>query len=134
VNQREQPHIPEEDGGSEHVTQFEREQFEQDLTRALRRVDAPEGFADRVMARAREQQRPPARVFVMQRRQQAWLGGAIAAALLLGVFGAEQIEQRQQRERAMMAQQQFEAGIRITDDALDHARDQLERAGVEVGK
>jgi hypothetical protein len=37
------------------------------------------------------------------------------------------------RERAEEAQRQFEAGMRITDAALEHTREQLQRAGVLVG-
>lgn len=107
-------------------------QLEQYLTEALRRVDAPEGFADRVMARAR---RAPARakILTMPLRARAWLGGAIAAALLAGVFVGDQVHERRERERADTAQRQFEAGMRITDAALEHTRDQLRRAGVLVG-
>jgi hypothetical protein len=128
VNQLEDGNLPEDENAQSLAD------FAEHLTQALRWVDAPEGFADRVMARARVEERPPVRVLMMKPRQQAWIGGAIAAALLAGVFGAEQIQVRQQRQQAALAQQQFEAGIRITDDALVHARDQLERAGVGVGR
>jgi hypothetical protein len=129
VNQLEDGNLPDEETAARSA------EFEAHLTKALRRVDAPEGFADRVMARALTQDRPkPAPVVVMKPRFQPWIGGAIAAALLAGVFGAEQVQVRRQREQAAMAQQQFEAGIRITDAALEHARDQLEQAGIGVGR
>lgn len=123
-----------EDGNLQEDNRENLAEFEARLTRALCRVDAPQGFADRVMARALVEERSTGRIVTMKPRQQAWIGAAIAAALLVCVFGAEQVQQRQQRERAALAQQQFEAGIRITDDALDHAREQLERAGVGVGR
>jgi hypothetical protein len=69
----------------------------------------------------------------MPLRARAWLGGAIAAALLAGVFVGDQVHERRERERADTAQRQFEAGMRITDAALEHTRDQLRRAGVLVG-
>jgi uncharacterized protein CbrC (UPF0167 family) len=125
VNQLEDKNVPEDGNGEDSAD------FESHLTQALRRVDAPEGFADRVIARAKLD--PAPRVLMMKPSQQAWLGGAIAAALFLGVFGAEQIHQRQQ-QRAALVQQQFEAGIRITDDALNHAREQLEQDGVGAGR
>ena len=108
-------------------------QFEQELTLAMRGVDPPEGFAERVMARAQTSEQPRAKVIAMPRRLPSWTSGAIAAALLLGVFFGVQIHLRHQREQAQIAQQQFEDGIRITDQALERTRQQLQRAGVLVG-
>jgi hypothetical protein len=106
------------------------DEFEQHLQLALRRFDAPEGFADRVMARATANARSRAKVIAMRPRVRAWMSGAIAAALLGGVFVTQQVRVRHQREEAQLAQQQFEAGMRITDQALEHAREQLAQAGV----
>jgi hypothetical protein len=107
-------------------------ELEEYLTHALRRVNVPQGFADRVMARARP---TPARakVLMMPTRLRVWTSGAIAAALLTGVFVGDKVHMRRQRERAEEAQRQFEAGMRITDAALEHTRQQLRRAGVLVG-
>jgi len=107
--------------------------FEQELTQAMRAVDPPDGFAERVMARAQTSEQPRAKVFAMPRRLPSWTSGAIAAALLLGVFFGVQTHLRHQREQAQIAQQQFEDGIRITDQALERTRQQLQRAGVLVG-
>jgi type VI protein secretion system component VasF len=107
--------------------------FERELTQALRAVDPPDGFAERVMARAQTSEQPRAKVIAMPRRLPSWTSGAIAAALLLGVFFGVQIHLRHQREQAQIAQQQFEDGIRITDQALERTRQQLQRAGVLVG-
>jgi hypothetical protein len=109
-------------------------QFEQELTQAMRAVDPPEGFAGRVLARAQASVRPRARVLTMPRRWQSWATGAIAAALLAGVFVGDQVHVRRQRERAELAQRQFEAGMRITDEALQHTREQLAQAGVRFGE
>ena len=65
--------------------------------------------------------------------QRAWVGGAIAAMLVLGVFGGEQVRARHEREQAAVAQQQFEEGIRVTGQALAQTREQLERAGLRLG-
>ncbi len=75
------------------------------------------------------------RVFAMPRIPQAraWMGGAIAAVLAMGVFaGAHIHEQHEQHERQMMAQQQFETAERITDEALARTREQLERQGINL--
>ncbi len=114
-------------------------ELEERLTQALCRVDPPEGFADRLMARAEPSKPVPAKVIRMTPRR-AWASGAIAALVLVGAFAGEQTHLRHQRERAELAQQQraeaaqrqFEAGIRITDETLDHARAQLARAGIEL--
>ena len=111
------------------------QEFEESLTRALRRVDAPEGFAARALQRAGAANPQPAQLLAMRPRfaafrLQAWVGGAIAALLVLGVFGADQVHVRQQRERAALAQQQFETATRITDQALEQIRAQLAQAGV----
>ena len=108
--------------------------FEQELAQAMRAVDPPEGFADRVMARAQSPAPAQAKVVRMQPRARPWIGGAIAAVLLAGVFVADEVHVRRQRERGELAQQQFEAGLRITDEALQHTREQLARAGVRFGE
>jgi hypothetical protein len=107
--------------------------FEEKLSDAMRRVDPPEGFAERVMARAQADDRPRARIVPFLRRARVWVSGAIAAALLAGVFVAEQMRLRQERERTELARQQFEAAMRITGETLQQARQQLQQAGVRVG-
>ncbi len=109
------------------------EELERHLARAMRRVDAPEGFADRVMERAKAEGPAKAKVLMMPSRQRYWVGTAVAAALLAGVFVGDQQYDRRRQERAEVAQKQFEAGMQITDRALEHTRQQLERAGVQVG-
>jgi hypothetical protein len=113
-------------------------EFELQLARAMRRVDAPEGFAARAMDRARDRTASPAEqtVIVMRPRRglwrmQAWTGGAIAAVLALGMFGAEQLHLRRERERA---DQQFAVAVQVTDHALAQTREQLARAGLNLGE
>jgi type VI protein secretion system component VasF len=107
--------------------------FEQELMQAMRAFDPPEGFAERVMERAQASEQPRAKIFAMPRRLPLWTSGAIAAALLLGVFFGVQTHLRQQREQAELAQQQFELAMRITDRTLEHTRQQLWSAGVLSG-
>jgi glycogen debranching enzyme len=108
-------------------------EFELQLARAMRRVDAPEGFADRIMERSAS---PVETVIVMRPRSglwrmQAWAGGAIAAALVLGTFGAEQLHQRREQAKA---DQQFAVAMQVTDHALAQTREQLQRAGLNLGE
>ena len=107
--------------------------LEQELRQALAPVELPAGFADRVLAAAAVQ--PPKRARVLPfRNWRLATGGAIAAALLLGSFAAEDVRQHHQRARERaMANQQFETATHITDEALAHTRAQLERAGVLQG-
>lgn len=109
------------------------DEFERQLARALRRVEAPEGFAARVMGRVDAP--VPAKVVEMPRRQAPmWIGGAIAAMLAVGALVGEAVHVRHQREEAAVATQQFEAAMRVTDQALDQTRAQLKRAGLTLGE
>jgi hypothetical protein len=106
-------------------------EFELQLARAMRRVDAPEGFVERVMETSAN---PAEKVRVMRPRQgmwrmQAWMGGAVAAALALGMFGAQQLHQRREQAKA---DQQFAVAMQVTDHALAQTREQLQRAGLKL--
>ena len=120
------------------------------LLRAVLRkpLALPDGFAERVLARAATEARvaevpgEPARTKVLAfPRRAVWravAGGALAASVLAGTFGLEM--ERRHREAAgeasrtaqarVVANQQFEQASRITDAALAHTREQLQRAGV----
>jgi hypothetical protein len=108
------------------------EEFELELARRMRRVDPPEGFADRLMERAEASQ---SNVIVMRKRPafRMWAGSAIAAALAMGVFVGEQAHVRSQERQAEVARQQFETAMRVTDHALDQTRASLQRAGLTLG-
>lgn len=117
----------------DQVTEFDRE-FEERLAQAMRRIDAPEGFAERAVERVRaEEAKRRGTLLMMPGRRRVWMSGALAAGLAVGVFGVAESHVRHEHEKAARAQQQFEAGIRITDRALDHAREQLHQAGVRFG-
>ena len=112
-------------------------EFEEQLARQLRRVDAPEGFALRVLDRVSDdavrKMSLRARVFTMPAwsfKPRVWVGGAIAAALVLVCFAAQQVHVRQQQAQA---KQQFDTAMRVTDHALDQTRAHLERAGFKLG-
>lgn len=107
-------------------------ELERQLTQALRPVGPPDGFADRIMARAQASTPATAKVIQMPLRRRAWASGAMAAALVVGVFGY-QSHARYERQQAEVAQQQFEAAMRITDQTMQHVRQQLQQAGVAVG-
>jgi hypothetical protein len=125
-------------------------EFEQALGRAMQRVEVRAETAAKFLALAEEAEKSRVkaggglrlvrlsnggRALAMPRIPQAraWMGGAIAAVLAMGVFaGAHVHEQHAEHERQMMAQQQFETAERITDETLAHTREQLERQGINL--
>ena len=130
--------------GPELVPDLALAEFELQLARAMSRVDAPEGFAARVMECAANSERADTastpRVVVMRSwfgslRVRTWAGGAIAAMLALGMFGAEQLHQQHERaQQAALANQQFAEAVQVTDHALAQTREQLQRAGLNLGE
>jgi hypothetical protein len=125
------PNSPEE--MTENFSDLERE-----LRQALRPVDPPADFADRVIARTRtdaDAQPTRARVLMFPAlRSRVWIGSAVAAMLLVGVVGEQAHQRMEQRRKAEEAQKQFETALQVTDRALDHARKQLQRAGIPFGE
>ena len=110
----------------------EQELFEREMKAALARVAAPEGFAERVLARAypvRNSKRP---FFVV--RPKSWL--ALAASLLVAVLGlfGEQHHEREVRRRE--AQDRFNLSMAITRQTLAEVgrdtRRQLGAAGIQL--
>ena len=122
--------------GPELVPDLKLAEFELQLARAMRRVDAPEGLAARVMDRAASPVEVEQKVLVIRPRSglwrlQAWMGGALAAVLALGMYGAEVLHQRREQAKA---DQQFAVAMQATDHALTQTREQLQRAGLKLGE
>jgi hypothetical protein len=106
-------------------------EFEARLAQALRPVAAPDGFADRVIARAAQSAGPRARVFALPSRVRMCAVTATAAGLLFaGVLG-EQSHLRRQRQQA--AERQFEAGLSIAAEAMQQTREELQESGIQLG-
>ncbi len=114
--------------------------LERDLTLAMRPLKLPDGFADRLLQRVQTGAVAPSAQGAARGRllrwpeAKRWVGGAIAAGLLFGLFaGGTTLERhRQQEHRAAAATAQFETAERITDRAMEQARQQVERAGVHL--
>lgn len=123
------------------------QEFEQALSRAMQKVEVRAETTAKFLALAEEAERKRVhagggfrlikfsnggRVFAMP-RPRAWMGGAIAAVLALGVFvGTHVHEQHERHERRVMAEQQFAAAERITDETLARTREQLEQRGINL--
>jgi hypothetical protein len=115
--------------------------FEKQMAKTLRRVDAPEGFAERVMQRAEAESAHVVKVRFDEPKwwelrswrwmTSPWAGGAVAALLVASVFltGAHVHEEHVKQAQAT---QQFETATQITDRALAHARETMKRAGVNA--
>ena len=121
-------------------------EFEAALSRAMRRVEVRAELSAKLLALASEAEEKRVskgggwrllklsnggRVLAFP-RQRAWMGGAIAAVLAMGVFVGQQAHER--HERRVAAQRQFETAERITDQTLEHAREQLRQAGISLGQ
>ena len=119
------------------MNEHQQNDFEQHLSKAMRRVNAPRDFANSVMAatEAGAERRLPRREWKprwawLMPNANAWFGTAVAAMLLLIVFTGVQVHVR--HERRERAEQQFETATRITDQTLEQTREQLQRAGVPL--
>jgi hypothetical protein len=118
------------------------ESFEDQLRRALRPVDAPQGLAERVLAALPERRaatvtsiaaaRPPA----SRPRHRYLMPAALAASLLCAVFVgqkvATQLEERAQQaqriaeERGREASRELMQALRITSQKLDRAYEAMQ--------
>ena len=117
--------------------------FERELKHAFVRVNAPDTLQTFLLAAAEaeaERERQGRRVLwfkpahsrhkvLVFPRAQTWVGGAIAAVLVLGTIGSVEAIHLQNVRRQDEATRQFAQAEQIRDRALEHAREQIERAG-----
>jgi len=103
-------------------------ELENELRRLLRPVDAPAGFADRVMRSLPEHPKPAA-ITVLPTPRRSWmqqfgmptaLAASLLAAVLLGQYTAEQRELRAE-QRGLEASRELMQALRLTSDKLDIA-------------
>ena len=119
-------------------------QLEAALRQVLGHQDTPPGFTDRLVARVLAGDYPHAVAPLVAPAAKGkvlawpssgiWVRGAIAAALLLGVFEGESAYKRfrEQQRRIAEATAQFQTTERVTLRALAQAKEQLQRAGVPL--
>ncbi len=96
--------------------------FEEEVKKALSRHEPPAGFADRVLARAREQDRKQAaRTGGWLRRLRSWRLVPVLAALMVMTGGI--VYQEHEREaRGEAAKQQLLLAMRIAGSKLHDAQ------------
>ena len=104
------------------------EEFENELRRRLAPVDAPAGFAERVMRALPAEWKPavvsalpaPRRSRFQQFGLPAALAASLLAAVLLGQYTAQQRELRAERE-GLEASRELMQALRLTSEKLDIA-------------
>jgi len=107
--------------------------FEEQLKRSLTRVEAPEGFAARVLERAASERAVSLQPRFCRGFRLGWIC-AVAAILVLVALVANQVRVRRERARVAEIQAQFDAAMRATSGALRQTRVQLQRVGVNFGE
>lgn len=104
------------------------DELENQLRRALRPVDAPEGFAERLMQRLPERKAPVLVALPVQARKAPrnfTLPSALAASLVVAVLLGQQFSQHRDREleraAGLAAKQELMQALRVTSQKLDLA-------------
>lgn len=101
-----------------------KDQLEQELAEALARIPAPEGFADRVLARLPEEH---ARL----RWRYAYV--AAAAVLIMALFlGGLQITRQRRQQQARETERQVVFAFALAAEKLQHINSKLENSGPQV--
>ena len=96
--------------------------LENDMRDALRRVPAPEGFAERVMARVGKAERAPARA--------PWWRAVAATFLLtaiLGGWGGHELLERRRERQGERAREQVLLALRIAGSKVARAQREVSR-------
>jgi len=105
--------------------------FDDQLKDALRRVEAPEGFADRVLARARQLPEPAPRRSLSDWFRLPGLQLALAASLCLTVgVGVHLHRLEQERLQGEAAKQQLLQALHITGSKLHSINARVREIGV----
>jgi hypothetical protein len=96
--------------------------FDQDLRRALNRIEPPEGFADRVMANLPHG----------HGRSRYWLGAVAAGLALLFTAGGLEQNHREHRVQAERTQRQVVFALSLAAKKLDHVNARLQRSAPDL--
>jgi hypothetical protein len=104
-------------------------QTDKGLRQALRRVEPPEGFAERVVARAREDAAPLSRGFhswkAVDRMTARWAAAAVLAAAVAG--GAWYRAELRRQAEGEAAKRQVLLSLRIAGAKLQHVRAKVQQ-------
>jgi hypothetical protein len=105
------------------------DEFENRLRRALRPVDAPEGFAERLMKRLPTREAPVVIALPVKQpqpeRRRLWMPAALAASLAAAVFFGQQMAghrfEQDEIAAGLAAKQELLQALRVTSRKLDMA-------------
>ena len=102
--------------------------LEDRLRDALRREDPPEGFAERVLARAAEQEpaHGPRWLSWLEVPRLRWVAAVASLAIVL-VAGVELRERREQRSEGERAKQQVMVALRLTASQLQFTQEKVRK-------
>jgi hypothetical protein len=118
------------------------ENFENEVRRALRPVDAPDGFTARLMRAlpAREAPAPalvPVPQVLVRTPRRIWMPAALAASLLVAVLAGQQVaqvrEERQARAEGLEASREIMQALRLTSEKLDIAYQAVQATPEDAG-
>ncbi len=108
----------------------EMRELEERLRVELGRRDAPAGFAERVLARTAKQ--APVLPMSARVRGRVWMYAA-AAMVLLSVTVGQRVHEVRQAQKKEQAQREFDMAMQVTGRTWEHAREQMQRAGLDLG-
>ncbi len=100
--------------------------LENELRNAMKREEAPEGFADRVLARAAKTKMYGIPIFTRPVFRWALVG---AMCMLLAVAGVEYRQAKREQARGEAAKAQLMLALRITADKLRLAQEKVQHLG-----
>jgi hypothetical protein len=101
--------------------------LENELRNAMKREEPPEGFAERVLARAAGTKQI-SRTNILMRPAFRW-ASAGAMCVLLAVAGMEYRHAKQEQARGEAAKAQLMLALRITADKLQLAQEKVQQIG-----
>jgi hypothetical protein len=96
------------------------DELESSLRHALKSVDPPDDFAERVLARVREENAPSSRQPRWRQNRYRSFAAALAASAVIAVVLVHSWQERQER-RGLEARQQLIEALRVTGEKLDMA-------------
>ena len=103
------------------------DRLEDALREALRRKEAPEGFAERVLARHAAPKPGPWEAFRLWVHPPSLRWASAAALTLVLLAGFQYTAERRRRAQGEAAKEQVLMALRITADKLEYTREKVQR-------
>jgi hypothetical protein len=107
--------------------------MDNELRDALRRKQAPEDLADRVLARITEEPARPGQTKPRAENVLRWLAAAAVVALAAGAADRYYLQQREAAETAR-AQEEIRIALQITSDTLARVQSKMSQPAEDQGR